>query len=541
MEKTLKLIQSLSSTAEKVEAMDFTVTVAKDDFRKVAEKLKADGWDYLINLTAVDNQENIEVVYHLSKSSDMEKLLVLKTKTEDMQNPIVETVCDLWESASLYEREAYDFFGIRFLNNPDMRRLFLRPDWVGYPFRKDYDNTPNEKFSTSVHDVVSMENVPSITLNRYGEIEEKNVNLFDNDEYIVNFGPQHPSTHGVLHLRISLDGENVKKIDPHFGYIHRGIEKMMESMTYPQMLFLTERLDYLCGSINRHALCMCVEKAMNIEVPKRAVYIRTIFDELNRIASHLLGWACMCNDMGSITSFIYGFRDREKIMDIFQETCGGRLMVNYYVIGGVAQDLHPNTVNRIKEFIPYLREMIKEYHTLFTGNPIARDRMTNCGFLSKDQAVALGMSGPNGRASGWHCDVRKVAPYAAYGEVSFEEVLHKGGDTIDRYMIRLEEIEQSLRIIEQLIDKLPEGDFKAKVPAIVKVPAGEYYQRVENARGDFGVYIKSTGEKSPYRIKFRSPSMVAVSGLDPICKGTKVADLIMIGGSLDYVIPCIDR
>ena len=174
---------------------------------------------------------------------------------------------------------------------------------------------------------------------------------------------------------------------------------MMESMTYPQMLFLTERLDYLCGSMNRHALCMCVEKAMGLEIPKRAEYIRTIFDELNRIASHLLGWACMCNDMGSITAFIYGMRDREKIMDIFQETAGGRLMVNYYVIGGVAQDIHPNFVNRVKEFIPYLRKMIKEYHTLFTGNPIARGRMINCGLLKKEDAIALGMSGPNGCVS----------------------------------------------------------------------------------------------------------------------------------------------
>jgi NADH-quinone oxidoreductase subunit C/D len=245
--------------------------------------------------------------------------------------------------------------------------------------------------------------------------------------------------------------------------------------------------------------------------------------------------------MGSITAFIYGMRDREKIMDIFQETAGGRLMTNYYVIGGVAQDIHPNFVNRVKEFIPYLRKMIKEYHTLFTGNPLARGRMINCGLLKKEDAIALGMSGPNGRASGWPCDVRKIAPYAAYSEVDFKEILHDGGDTIDRYMIRLEEIEESLKIIEQLIDKIPEGDFRAKVPAIVKVPAGEYYQRVENARGDFGVYLKSTGDKSPYRIKFRSPSMVAVSGLDPICRDTKIADLIMIGGSLDYVIPCIDR
>jgi NADH-quinone oxidoreductase subunit C/D len=342
-------------------------------------------------------------------------------------------------------------------------------------------------------------------------------------------------------LRVSLDGEIIKKVDPNFGYIHRGIEKMCESMTYPQMLHLTDRLDYLSGTMNRHAMCLCVEKAMGLEVPQRAQYVRCIFDELTRIASHLLGWGCMCMDMGSITAFIYGMRDREKIMDIFEETGGGRLMVNYSVIGGLAEDVHPNFVNRVKEFIPYMRKMIKEYHILFTGNPIAKGRMKDIGFLSKETAVSLGVTGPSGRASGFACDVRKIEPYAAYDKVQFEEVIREKGGTFDRYIIRLDEIEQSLRIIEQLIDKLPDDGFRAKVPAIIKLPAGEYYQRVENARGDFGVYIKSDGGKNPYRVKFRSPCMTLISALDPLCQKEKIADLIMIGASLDYVIPCADR
>jgi NADH-quinone oxidoreductase subunit C/D len=490
----------------------------------------------------MDYGDSLGCIYHISSSTDKTSVIVLKTSTSDRQNPAIPSVHDIWASANLYEREVYDFFGITFIDHPDMRRLFLRQDWNGYPFRKDYDANPElNPVPMENQTIAEMENMPSITLKSDGTVIKKENALFEKGDYVVNIGPQHPATHGVLHLRVSLDGEIIKKVDPNFGYIHRGIEKMCESMTYPQMLHLTDRLDYLSGTMNRHAMCLCVEKAMGLEVPQRAQYVRCIFDELTRIASHLLGWGCMCMDMGSITAFIYGMRDREKIMDIFEETGGGRLMVNYSVIGGLAEDVHPNFVNRVKEFIPYMRKMIKEYHILFTGNPIAKGRMKDIGFLSKETAVSLGVTGPSGRASGFACDVRKIEPYAAYDKVQFEEVIREKGGTFDRYIIRLDEIEQSLRIIEQLIDKLPDDGFRAKVPAIIKLPAGEYYQRVENARGDFGVYIKSDGGKNPYRVKFRSPCMTLISALDPLCQKEKIADLIMIGASLDYVIPCADR
>lgn len=423
-----------------------------------------------------------------------------------------------------------------------MRRIFLRHNWNGYPLRKDYDANPElNPVSVKNESVENMEDSKTITFDKDGNLVTKTNELFGKHDYVVNIGPQHPATHGVLHLRVSLDGEIVKKVDPNFGYIHRGIEKMCETRTYSQILHLTERLDYLSGAINRHAFCLCVENALGIEIPKRAQAIRIIFDELTRIASHLLGWGCMCMDMGSITAFIYGMRDREKIMDIFEETGGGRLMVGYNVIGGVANEVSPKFVDQVKEFIPYMRKMIKEYHILFTNNPIAKGRMENIGFLTKEKAASLGVTGPSGRASGWACDVRKIAPYAGYENLDFEEVIRQGGGTFDRYLIRLDEIEQSLRIIEQLINNLPEDGFKAKVPALIKLPEGEYYQRVENARGDFGVYINSTGGKNPYRVKFRSPCMTLISALDPLCQNEKIADLIMIGASLDYVIPCADR
>lgn len=542
MEKIKKLILSIVPDAVAEEAQYPTFTVDASKIRSVAEKLKEKGFDYLICLTGMDYGDSLGCIYHISSSTDKTSVIVLKTSTSDRQNPAIPSVHDIWASANLYEREVYDFFGITFIDHPDMRRLFLRQDWNGYPFRKDYDANPElNPVPMENQTIAEMENMPSITLKSDGTVIKKENALFEKGDYVVNIGPQHPATHGVLHLRVSLDGEIIKKVDPNFGYIHRGIEKMCESMTYPQMLHLTDRLDYLSGTINRHAMCLCVEKAMGLEVPQRAQYVRCIFDELTRIASHLLGWGCMCMDMGSITAFIYGMRDREKIMDIFEETGGGRLMVNYSVIGGLAEDVHPNFVNRVKEFIPYMRKMIKEYHILFTGNPIAKGRMKDIGFLSKETAVSLGVTGPSGRASGFACDVRKIEPYAAYDKVQFEEVIREKGGTFDRYIIRLDEIEQSLRIIEQLIDKLPDDGFRAKVPAIIKLPAGEYYQRVENARGDFGVYIKSDGGKKPYRVKFRSPCMTLISALDPLCQKEKIADLIMIGASLDYVIPCADR
>jgi len=519
------------------------LTVPKEALYETARRLRdEEGFDFLIDIVGMDyGSEGLGVIYYLSPSHQPEEVVALKTSTPEREHPELFSVHDLWESAPVYEREVHDFFGIRFINHPDMRRIFLRQDWQGFPLRKDYNADPS--VNPVPHDnehIADMERVPSLSL-MMGDRHESISQLFEQDDYVVNFGPQHPAMHGVLHLRAALDGEIIKKVDPVFGYIHRGIEKMCESYAYPQILHLCDRLDYLSGTMNRHALCLCCENALQLDVPERAHYIRTIFDELTRIASHLLGWGCMCMDMGSITAFIYGMRDREKIMDIFEETTGGRLMANYTTIGGVANDIHPNFQRRVKEFIPYMRKMLKEHHRLFTGNPIARGRMRNIGYLSKEQAISLGATGPAGRASGWHNDLRKIAPYAAYSKATFDEVVRTDGLTFDRYITRLDEIEQSLRIIEQLIDNIPEGPYAVKTKAVVKLPEGEFFQRVENARGQFCVHITSKGDKTPYRVKFRSPSLTLVGALKAIVPGVKIADFIMLGASFDYVIPCIDR
>ena len=512
--------------------------IEPENIHKILADLHSEGYDFLRSLTGMDwGEEGLGVVYHLEKTSTGENK-VIKTVTTNRENPELPSVCDLWKAAELNEREAYDFFGIHFIGHPDMRRLYLREDWIGHPFRKDYDESLNPLRMTNEEpdDVTHYyEELPD------GSVIEKRDILFDEDEYIINIGPQHPATHGVLRFRVSLEGEIIKKLDVHCGYIHRGVEKMCESLTYPQTLALTDRLDYLGAHQNRHALCMCIEKAMGIEVSDRVQYIRTIMDELQRIDSHLLFFSCLCMDLGALTAFFYGFRDREKILDIFEATTGGRLIQNYNTIGGVQYDIAPDFVQKVKDFIAYLRPMLREYHEVFTGNVIAHGRLKGVGILSREDAISFGATGGTGRASGWACDVRKRHPYAMYGKVDFKEIIRTEGDSFARYMVRMEEIMESMNIIEQLIDNIPEGPFQEKTKAIIKVPEGSYYAAVEGSRGEFGVFLESRGDKSPYRLKFRSTDLPLVSIMGTVCRGAKIADLIAIGGTVDYVVPDIDR
>ena len=514
--------------------------VAPADLRKEMERLRAEEhMDFLENLTGLDwEEEGLGVIYQL-ESTETGKRVSLKSVCADRENPMLPSVSDLWDIANIYEREVYDFYGIIFTGHPDMRRIFLREDWVGFPMRKDDEtekNNPLRMTNEPLADVTT-----SYTLNADGTVTKAENKIFEEDEYVVNIGPQHPSTHGVLHFRVSLDGERIRKIDPVLGYIHRGVEKISESLTYPQTLALTDRLDYLGAMQNRHALCMCIEQAMGVEVSDRVKVIRTIMDELQRIDSHILFFSCLCQDLGATTAFLYGFRDREKILDIFEETCGGRLILNYNTIGGVMADIHPNFQKRVKEFIPYMRKNIQEYHDIFTGNVIFQNRAKGVGVLTKEQCISFGCTGGTGRAAGWHNDVRKLHPYAAYDRVQFNEVIRTEGDSFARYMIRLDEILESLNIIEQLIDNIPEGNFQEKMKPIIKVPAGTYYSAVEGSRGEFGVLLESKGDKSPYRLHYRSTGLPLVAVMDTACRGNMIADLITIGGTVDYVVPDIDR
>ncbi len=530
--------------------MEEMIYIDPQDLHKKMLRLRTEEQlDFLESLTGMDwgvpDEKDKEgmlrglgVVYHL-ESTVSGKRMTVKTATLDRENPQLPSVTDIWKGADLPEREVYDFFGITFIGHPDMRRLFLRNDWVGYPLRKD--NNPEKDNPLLMTNEETIDTTHEVDLTNDGRLKEKQNVLFGDEEYVVNIGPQHPATHGVLRLRVSLEGENIRKVDVNCGYIHRGIEKMNESLTYPQTLALTDRLDYLGAMQSRHALCMCIEKAMGVEVSERVQYIRTIMDELQRIDSHILFFSCLCQDMGATTAFLYGFRDREKILDIFEETCGGRLILHYNTIGGVQADIHPNFVKRVKEFIPLMRKNIQEYHEIFTGNVITQKRLKGVGVLSREDAIAFGATGGTGRASGWACDVRKRIPYAMYGKVDFKQILYTEGDCFARYMVRMDEIMQSLHIIEQLIDNIPEGPYQEKMKPIIRVPEGSYYAAVEGSRGEFGVYLESRGDKTPYRLHYRSTGLPLIGTLDTICKGVKIADLIAVGGTLDYIIPDIDR
>lgn len=501
-----------------------------------------EGMDFLLNLVGEDWMEDgIGVVYQLENTINHKQACV-KCVVMDRENPMIPSVSDLWDIANVYEREVFDYYGIIFTNHPDMRRLFMREDWVGYPFRKDNDPEKDNPF-----DPQHMTNEPladvtyEYQLQQDGSIQKVEHQIFGDDDYVVNIGPQHPSTHGVLHFRVDLEGETIRKVDPILGYIHRGVEKISEKMTYPQTLALTDRLDYLGAMQNRHALCMCIEQAMGVEVSDRVKVIRTIMDELQRIDSHILFFGCLCQDLGATTAFLYAFRDREKILDIFEETCGGRLILNYNTIGGVTYDIHPNFQKRVKEFITTMRKNIKEYHDIFTGNVIFQNRSKGVGVLTKEQVISFGCTGGTGRASGWHNDLRKICPYAAYDRVQFNEVVRTEGDSFARYMIRMDEILESLNIIEQLIDNIPEGSYQEKMKPIIKLPVGTFFSEVEGSRGRMGVFIESKGDKSPYRLHYRSTGLPLVAVMDTACRGNMLADLITIGGTVDYVVPDIDR
>ncbi len=360
-------------------------------------------------------------------------------------------------------------------------------------------------------------------------------------EYKLNMGPQHPATHGVMRMVLTLDGEEIKYIEPVLGYIHRGIEKMCESITYKQTIHLSDRLDYLSSHMNNEAIALLVEKASGIEVNDRIKVIRTIMGELTRLASHQLWWSVMGMDTGALTSFMFAFRDRELINDIFEETCGARLTMNYNMIGGLRYDIHENFVKRTKEFLVHFKAKLPEYDRLLSNNIIFRKRTEGLGIITKEEAIAFGLNGPTGRASGFACDVRKINPYSAYDRVEFEQILATEGDAFARYKVRIAEMWESMRIIEQLIDTIPEGEHKVKTKAVIKLPVGEYLQRVESARGDLGVYVYSDGGKTPYRMKFRSPSFANLHGLNKMSENTKIGDIVVNFSTIDVVVPDIDR
>jgi len=361
------------------------------------------------------------------------------------------------------------------------------------------------------------------------------------EEFLVNMGPVHPSTHGVCRLLITLDGEKVVNIEPHIGYLHRAIEKVCENRTYAQCIPMFDRFEYVTAMSCDYIFWTAAEKLAGIEVPERAEYLRVIMMELNRIASHLVFYGTTAMDLGALTPFLYGFRERELIIDLFEMTCGQRLTYNYIRVGGVSRDIPDQFIPDCRKVIKTIREKLVDYEGLLNENPIWLKRNVDVGILPADLAIAYGVSGPVLRASGVKHDLRKDDPYSIYDRFDFEVVTRENGDCYDRYLVRLNEIKQSLRIIEQALDGLPEGPIKAKVSPNFKPPAGEVYTRIENSRGEMGVYLQSDGGKKPLRVKARGGSYNQLQVLPYFGAGGLVADLVAIFASLDIIMPEVDR
>ncbi len=519
------------------------MTVANDRWYEVALRLRNDAelhFDYLITIVGMDWTESLGSIYYLMSTASNTIVGVKVLAAGDREQPTIPSVADIWKIAEIYEREVYDFYGIIFLNNPDMRRLFLSIDWKGFPFRKDYDEDPALN-PISIESERQSDFTDVYTLDAEGKVVKTPRRIFEKDEFVVNIGPQHPATHGVLRFRTAVDGETIKKIDVYCGYIHRGIEKLCETLMYPQTLHFMDRMDYFSAQNYHHALCMLYEKAAGIEISRRAQVIRVMMDELSRIASHCLFIGTYCMDLGATTMLFYTLRVREQILDIFEKTCGARMTFNYSCIGGVMQDLAPDFAEDVKALLKVIPANIKEYNEIFTGNVIAKNRLEGVGYLSREDAISYAITGPSGRASGWACDMRKLQPYSIYPELDFEEVVMTEGDSMARFKCRLKEIEQSAHILEQLVDNIPTGEYCVKVPKMFKLPAGHWFQVTEGCRGAFGIYLESDGSTKPYRLKLAPPCLPLACVVDHITRGQKIADLITIGGSLDYIVPDIDR
>lgn len=526
------------------------------------------GWDYLANLSSADYPDRFEVVYHVYATRRRGPPLTLEAAIAK-DDPVIPSVTPIWPGASLQEREVYDLMGIRFANHPDLRRVLLWEGFEGHPLRKDYHEPyfeePAKPFGSRWpggnhqwaeqrarwHRNVqyppgfdpdgwqaSPEQLPVVDA---GELHR---GIPAAERLVVSFGPQHPSTHGVFRIVVTLEGETIVALDPVFGYLHRNHEKIGERCTYVQIFPYTDRLDYICSMSNNLGYALAVEKLMGLKVPERAEYIRVIMAELTRIVNHMLAIGTYLNDIGAFfTPVLYAFEERELILDLFEMVAGSRMMCNYMRFGGVARDLP-------EEFLPTARDLvdnrlprsIDELDRFLTENEILVARSKGIGRLTAQQAIDFSLSGPVLRASGIQYDVRKAEPYSIYDRFDFDVPVRKDGDTFDRYLVRLEEMRQSVRILKQALRDIPEGDIlTGKKLWQVRVPAGETYTRIEAPKGELGFWIVSDGSPNPYRYHVRAPSFINLTALETMCRGHKVADLIAIFGSVDINMGECDR
>ncbi len=529
-------------------------------------------YDQLSSLTGVDYlpDNKMEVVYHVLQTTGG-PLLVFKVQLP-RDAAEVSSLVEVWPGAEFQEREAWDLLGIRFTGHPDLRRILMWEGFEGHPLRKDWKEAYYEEdikpFKSRwpdghVHraeDVTAFKDnvnfsagfdperwIPDGDEALYKglttQLEDSGSEL-KTDRVIVNLGPQHPSTHGVFRMVVVLEGETIVGLKPVFGYLHRNHEKIGERCSWIQNMPFTDRLDYVTSMSNNFGYALAVEKLMNLKPPERAEYIRVMMAELTRIVSHLISIGFLLNDLGAFfTPVLYCLEERELILDIFEAVSGSRMMCNYFRFGGVARDLPEGVLKKLDELVnDRLPRKIDELDRYLTKNEIVRVRCEGEGVLTAEQAIANSAVGPILRASGVPYDIRRADPYSIYEQLEFDVAVRYHGDIYDRYMVRLDEIRQSIRILKQVLRDLPGGPILAGKPAWqVRVPAGESYGRVEGPKGELGFYVVSNGKANPWRYHVRAPSFINLTSLEPMSKGSKVADVVVILGSIDIVLGEVDR
>jgi NADH-quinone oxidoreductase subunit D/NADH-quinone oxidoreductase subunit C/D len=545
--------------------------VQPENLVQVVQALKDEmGYDYLSSVTGVDYlpENKMEVVYHFYRTTGG-GALVLKTQV-DRENPVVPSLTPLFPGAEFQEREAWDLLGIRFENHPDLRRILTWEGFYGHPLRKDWKEPFFEEETkpfksrwpeghvyriedkNPFHDNVQFP--PGFDPEQWSpETDEllysglKRVDKTDDfltEQVVVNLGPQHPSTHGVFRMVVVLDGETVVDLKPIMGYLHRNHEKIGERNTFLQNMPFTDRLDYVCSMSNNFGYALAVEKLMGVQPPERAEYIRVMMAELTRFLNHIFSIGFLLNDLGAFfTPMLYALEERELILDVFEAVSGSRMMCNYFRFGGVARDIPDDVMEKIRKLVlDRLPRKLDEMDYFITNNEIVRGRCEGVGVLTAEQAIALSASGPVLRASGVPYDVRRADPYSIYDRFEFDIPVRYNGDIYDRYLLRLDEMRQSLRILQQVLRDIPDGPIMSGKPQYqVRVPAGESYGRVEGPKGELGFYVVSNGKPNPWRYHVRAPTFINLTSLAEMCRGQKIADVVTILGSIDIVLGEVDR
>ena len=526
----------------------------------------------LYDLTAIDERgrsdkqyqhgSDFTIVYHLTSFERNEDIRI-KVPLQG-EYPSIRTITDIWTAANWYEREIYDMFGITFDGHPDLRRILLPVSWKGFPLRKEYPARATEMGPFVLEE--QMREIADSDLKFDPKEWGLQSQAEDTDFMFLNIGPQHPGTHGLLRLILQLDGENIVEVVPDIGFHHRGAEKMGERQSWHTFIPYTDRIDYLCGVINNLAYVLSVEKIAGIEVPDRANVIRIMMTELFRIASHLVWLGTYAQDLGQMSPVFYAFNDREKLYDIIGAITGGRMHPSWFRIGGVAHDLPGGWNKLILDFIDYFPKRLNELEKLVIKNRIFKARTIGIGAYNREEAIEWGVTGPGLRATGFDWDYRKKRPYSGYENFEFDIPLGKNGDCFDRSLIRMEEMRQSLRIVEQCMDNMPEGSYKSDHPLTTPplkertmqdietlithflgvtwgpvIPAGEAMIPVEAAKGSNGYYLVSDGGTSSYRSRIRTPSFPHIQMIPLISRGYTIPDLLSTLGALDFVLADLDR